>query len=124
MKRNEYQKGDIVEYEYGITRIVTSAFSDYQVEGIKKRHIWANNITPVQLNDKVLLSIKECIHDGSDYVIKIDDTTELRLTYGGIDYYPCLNKTIVLKRIRYLHQLQLLYHVLSGNELTIKIEEL
>lgn len=49
MKRLEYNNGNVVNTEHGITTVVNSAFGKYQVVGIKGRTIWADKIEPVKL---------------------------------------------------------------------------
>lgn len=83
MNRHKYNIGNIVNSEQGITIIVNSAFGKYQVSGIKGRHIWAENISPVLFTEEWLLKfgfdkkpLVQWYGNGQDNQNKTSQTTQ------------------------------------------------
>lgn len=78
------------------------------------------NLYPIALNEKWLLKFGfENIDDNEFY--RHPDLPIIQFMIEGVNIDPFMNDGSQLKSIQFVHQLQNLYFVLSGEELTIKI---
>jgi hypothetical protein len=115
MKATELRIGNLV-YKYypsGIEIEAVNEINSYFVNGIG-----ISAIEPIPLTEDFLLKF------GFDRHIKLSNHNGWLLNGWFINSknydFMVLGSSVVLAKIKYLHQLQNLYHALTGEELTIK----
>lgn len=119
MKRIEYNRGNIVETDFGITQIIDHTFGEYQIRGFKGRKFWVKEIVPIRITEKFindnLLKQGIGIHNK-----KFSGT--LKLKY----FDDCMSTVYIgeiqLTNIEYIHEFQNIYFELTGEEISLIVE--
>ena len=123
MKANELRIGNLIQTDEGIETVIgiTDEFIDCVLNGASgDYHIDDLYFNPIQLTEDWLLKFGfEDAHYG-EYK-KDRYTLDCEYTDKGI-YYFIIDETCLELDVKHVHQLQNLYHALTGEELIYNIE--
>lgn len=131
MKAQDLRIGNLVKRYLGANEyktIVLKSISDtgeftYIDQDEKTLYLVRNNfkgLQPIELTEDWLLKMG-LINDDEDFLININERSSLHINLNKVrTLIESYDGLINIKHVKYVHQLQNLYHALTGEELTIK----
>lgn len=117
----DYQRGNWISTEYGEVQVKWVVFDDFEISGKSGRSLWAKNIQPIPLTEEWLVkfgfekdtetkswSILTSL-EKFDYLFEVSN-----------QYQEYFQPDFLRIDIKYVHQLQDLYSILTSEELSLK----
>lgn len=137
MDKNQFRLGNLIGFEDNHSTFEITKLLEERVEGAGgKNGTWSNpyyQVVPIRLTKEWLIKFGFAKDSSNIYVIKMHDTggpklkclavylDENNYTVAIVDYYTGIEKTDLLHLdYNYVHELQNLYFILTGQELILK----